>query len=95
MMGACVKLVSPRKRFLEAATFLQAQIQFYPLSILVVQNIGYIQLKKDADKNINIHKMTKRIYSNTILYVTDDKIVTNLLVNFKCIIMAVESGFPF
>ena len=39
--------------------------------------------------------MTKSIESNTLLEVNDDKGVIHLLINIKCIVLVVYTGFPF
>ena len=51
--------------------------------------------KTDTTTNINITKISVRIESTTILEVTDDKGVINLLINIKCIVIVVDPGFPF
>ena len=58
MVGVCVILTPPRILISAAATSLQAYIQFYPLSRLVVKN---------TDTNITINKMNERIDYNKIL----------------------------
>ena len=52
-------------------------------------------IKIDAAKNITIHEMTKSIDSNTILEVTDDKGVIDLIINLKCIVILVDPRLPF
>ena len=39
--------------------------------------------------------MTERIYSNTVLEVTDDKGLIHLLINLKFIVIVVDPDSPF
>ena len=39
--------------------------------------------------------MTERIYSNTVLEVTDDKGLIHLLINLKHLMTVLEPGFPY
>ena len=51
--------------------------------------------KTDTAKNITIHKMTERVKSTIILYLTDDKGVIHLLIDIKCIVIVVYPASPF
>ena len=91
--GAWVKLTYPRIHIWDETEFLKADIVFYRLSTLVVQNIGCIQAKQML--KIILYKITEIIEPNTILEVTDNKGLIQSLVNIKCIMMVVDNGFPF
>ena len=45
--------------------------------------------------NITIHNITESMVYNTVLGVVCDKGVTQLIRNFKCIVIVVESGYSF
>ena len=49
----------------------------------------------DSATNIIINKMTERFESNKILWVTDDKLSTHLLIRSKCIVIVVDTRSPF
>ena len=53
------------------------------------------QGKTDTTTNINIHKISVRIKSTTILEVNDDKGVIHLLINLKFIVIVVILYSPF
>ena len=82
--GTCVVMVSLRGLFLEETTFLPEYIHF-SLSIytLVVKNI----------KDVTIHKCSEGNESE-IFKVTDNKVVTHLLVNFSFIVIVVDPRLP-
>ena len=60
----------------------------------MVQNTVSTQEKTETVTNITIPKITENLESNTILEVTDDKVVLNLLINIKFIVIVVDSVFP-
>ena len=51
-------------------------------------------MKTDTVTNITIQKMTERNEHYTTVEITDHKIITRLLINFKVILIVVETVFP-
>ena len=78
-----------------AITLLKSLIWSYTLSLLLVQNIRSTQVKWKPTENINMHKITERIQSNTILDITDDIGVIRVFVNSKDILIVVDTRSPF
>ena len=93
-MGNFLKLSELRTYISAAATLLKADIHSDPLPTFLVKYRIYSG-ETDAARNITIHKITKRIESNTVLDVTDDKVLTHLLINISCIVIVVDLGFSF
>ena len=84
----------PEKAVFGSQKTLQLQIQFYPLSTLVVKNTVYTQSKYMLPQILTYTKISERIYPNTNLEIYNDKVITLLLINFKYMVIMVESGFP-
>ena len=53
------------------------------------------QILHTTAKNIILNIMTERIVSDTVLEISGDKGLFCLLIDFKCIVIVVESVFPF
>ena len=92
IMGTYISMFSLRILFPGATKIQLVQTYLYPISIVVVKNIGSNQSKQilpTVFTNITIDKMAKRIEYNTTLDLTGDKVVTRLLINFKFMLIVV------
>ena len=62
--------------------------------IMVIQNTGSNQEKRETVTNITIQKITESIYYYIVLEVTDDEGEINLLINIRYTVVVAEPNSP-
>ena len=60
----------------------------------MAQNTGSTQARTKLPQILPLIKITENVESNTILEVTDDNGVIQIMINIKCIVKVVDTIFP-